>query len=118
LRPDGTAHCWQPIGKADYVLPGSWLQVDVDSFFSNATVCGVRRDGSIECYGIQTNGTLSPAKIDQQTDPQRLPPAGAYLELAITSSTGCAIRRDGTIACWSTTGGAVPIPPSDFIARH
>ncbi len=52
--------------------------------------CGLRVDGSIDCWGDNFYGTT-------QT------PEGSFVAVASGSIRACAIRTDGTIVCWGST---------------
>ncbi len=62
-----------------------WVDVAVGSGFT----CGIRTDGSIECWGADEYGfgVLSP-------------PAGTFTAIAASTYNACAIASDGSLQCW------------------
>ncbi len=56
--------------------------------------CGLRTDGTIECWGDNDFG-------------QGDPPSGQFTAIAAGTYHTCGLRPDGTIECWgiSTAGG-------------
>ena len=51
--------------------------------------CGVRTDGSLECWGLDDDGQASP-------------PDGAFASVSAGESHSCGVRTDGSIACWGS----------------
>ncbi len=49
--------------------------------------CGIRKDGTIQCWGQNDNG-------------QREPPEGEFVKLGCADRGACAIDSDGRITCW------------------
>jgi alpha-tubulin suppressor-like RCC1 family protein len=63
-----------------------------------ASNCGVRLDGSIECWGLTVPGS---------------PPAGTFTRLSRgNTSHYCALRTDGTVACWGADDYGESDPPA------
>ena len=49
--------------------------------------CGVRRDGSVECWGSDLSG-------------QATPPSGEFASVSGGGGHTCGVRRDGSAECW------------------
>ena len=49
--------------------------------------CGVRRDGSVECWGFDLSG-------------QATPPSGEFASVSGGGGHTCGVRRDGSVECW------------------
>ena len=105
LRPGGGLACW---ARPREVLSGSFAPlVDLslpEEFLARATehpggvfgavsvgfghVCGLRVDGSVECWGEDWFGQSSQA------------PAGAFVAVDAGVSHSCGVRPDGSAECW------------------
>lgn len=65
--------------------------------------CGLRTDGTITCWGMQS----------ERTDP----PHGAFTALSAESVASCGLRTDRTIACWGWRADRETGPPEgEFLA--
>jgi len=63
----------------------------VSSGFFDA--CGIRRDGTLACWG--------------ETEAVRSPPAGSFKQVSVGNAGACAVRADQRVVCW----GMVAKPP-------
>ena len=76
------------------VGPGKWDY--------QQTVCGLRRDGRVQCWN---DGT-----------PYVRPPAGAFAAINVDGAM-CGLRPGGAVECWGVDGGwRADIPPGAFTA--
>ena len=66
--------------------------------------CGVKRDGSVACWG---DGTA----LGQAT-----PPAGEFASVSAGGFHNCGVRRDGSVACWGSNGDGRTRPPAGEFA--
>ena len=60
--------------------------------------CGLRTDGTIECWGNNDYG-------------QATPPGGQFTAVTAASGHSCGLRTDGTIECWGDNGDGQATPP-------
>ena len=65
--------------------------------------CGVRRDGSVACWGRNEFG-------------QATPPAGEFASVSAGWSHTCGVKQDGTVACWGYDKYGQATPPSGEFA--
>jgi alpha-tubulin suppressor-like RCC1 family protein len=61
--------------------------------------CGIKRDGSVACWGDNGFGQASP-------------PAGTFIQITAGGRKTCGIRRDGTVACWGNNYDGQATPPA------
>src|SRR5206468_17073 len=104
LRPNNQAVCW-PTGVGylrETTLPGPFKQVAAGGDVG----CGLRVDGTIECWTGNTELVYGPP-----IGPRPPPPTGAYSALWVGLSHSCALGAAGPIVCWgySRIGGAPPL---------
>ena len=72
---------------------GEYTQVSVD----DVRVCGVRRDGSLWCWGGDGIPGAAPTPVDQPiTSPVPVEPSRSWSEVR----NGCAIEVGGAVWCW------------------
>ena len=105
LRTDGTVACWG--------FTGDWVSIDEDRsryearlgnvktpegtftavHHSNwATVCGLRTDGTITCWGDNESSAVADT------------PSGAFTSLTVFLGDVCGLRPEGTVACSGDDG--------------
>ena len=60
--------------------------------------CGLRRDGSIFCWGANTFG-------------QAISQSGAFTSVSTGTIHTCGLRRDGGVVCWGNDGSGRATPP-------
>jgi alpha-tubulin suppressor-like RCC1 family protein len=62
--------------------------------------CGLKADGSIECWGNNNEGQTSNV------------PTGLFRAFSVGYNHACAIRDNGTLACWGNNNSGKATPPS------
>ena len=100
VRTNGKTECWGSGGPganghphyAQSNAPGTLSGPGGTAFgqiaAGNAQTCQVQRDGSLSCWGSNSNG-------------QATPPSGVFSQVANGEIHGCAITGDGgSVACW------------------
>ncbi len=114
IKRDHTLWCW---GQWNYSRPtwqmalyptqygsdADWMSVSVSDY----SVCGLRGEGSIDCFGyVYDNGEYW---ID--ASPTRVGQTGQWQSLSNGALGGCAIEKDGSLWCWgylsALTDGAI-----------
>ena len=66
--------------------------------------CGVRRDGSVECWGSNEDGYGN--FVGQAT-----PPSREFSSVSAGGGHSCGVERDGSVACWGAqTRGPTALP--------
>ncbi len=102
--------------------------------------CALRTDGTVACWGLDTNGRASPpagsfidvsagrfhscgVRADRTLacwgfdgQGQASPPAGTFTTVSAGNLHSCAIRTDGTLVCWGFDGDGVLSPPAGTFA--
>ncbi|HCH66406.1 MAG TPA: hypothetical protein DFR83_26620 [Deltaproteobacteria bacterium] len=106
LRSDGSIDCWGdgyncyitieesqgyelnelPIGSCGGPLPGPYQAM----VLSSSNLCALRVDGTLECWGVDTDGETSP-------------PSGEFEAAELGVSFGCGLRPDQTLDCWGAS---------------
>ena len=160
LRVDGEVACWGSVAMSmceawrtcrefdGYgIPPGPFTSIDaaparpLGSARSAATVCGVRADGRIACWGDGLPELRVPAGRFTAVDVAALvcavrlggeavcwgrselvenlgaPPEGAFAALTRSRRHACGLRPGGEVTCWgSNRWGAAAAPPGRFSA--
>ena len=85
--------------SADPIPPaGQWQRMEAGI----AHQCGLKADGSIECWGDNTDNQLANAPASTET----------FRAFSVGWNHACAIRDDGTLKCWGNAGNGKTTPPS------
>lgn len=93
LHANGDAECTgrrMPSGP----IPGPFVDLEVGSLHA----CGIREDGTVDCWGTNGQG-------------QSAPPAGVFTDLGASQVFTCGIREDTTADCWGDVFFSVPTGP-------
>lgn len=116
LRRDGTAVCWgagttlgvcgvEMLAPLSYECgqamppPGAFTQLALGNLHS----CGLRPDGSVECWGVGTRASPCEPGFGSGGNPncgQAMPPAGRFLAVAAGRYHSCALDDAGEVTCW------------------
>jgi alpha-tubulin suppressor-like RCC1 family protein len=138
LRTDGTAWCWGGAFLGDGTNNSSADPVQIVSLGSNVSevsaeglvasvggtghTCARKADGSLWCWGFNTQGEIGDGTLDfLKPAPVEVGSLGsAVMEVALGNLHTCAIKTDGTLWCWGynhggqlgdqTTDGPKPLP--------
>lgn len=122
ITVDGTLTCWGA-GQADddpsalcdggelnfgqgAPPSGTFKSVSVD--YNHA--CGVRTDGTIECWGA---GTADACTLETDSNcRQSLPPAGTFEQVVTGRTHSCAMTAQRKVLCWGNDGeeGRTTVP--------
>ena len=63
--------------------------------------CGLRLDGSAECWGDNGDGQVSP-------------PSGSFESLSTGGYHTCGLRSDGSAECWGDDDDGQATPPEGY----
>ena len=75
-----------------------WKEVSVAYYHT----CGVKRDGSLYCWGINNTGQLGVGGYtwDAHVSPQRVGDSYDWVTVSSGGWHSCAVKTDGTLYCW------------------
>jgi len=126
VRTDGVIECWGEtyaiygggwvtcsLNGCDIGGPSKFVQVITNSF--NTTTCGLRVDGSVQCWGVS-----------QEVRGSRTASSGQFVQVSTGSYGGivgvhaCGLRTDGIVECWGnkTLGQAPATGVTTHLGRH
>lgn len=128
---DGTLHCWGAnaegqLGLGDmYGAPDalSPARVGHDSDWTfvaggQGHSCGIRRPGSVYCWGRNTDGELGvgPGMPVQLRAPARAGTFDDFTMLDLGQDDSCGVRADGSLWCWGDrANGKLVAPPNGVL---
>ena len=64
--------------------------------------CGVKADGSVQCWGGIAGGPER--DVESAAEFVRVVPAGKYLSVDAGHGYSCGVRTNGTLKCWGVIG--------------
>jgi alpha-tubulin suppressor-like RCC1 family protein len=107
----GSVACWPQsdadggiLSYAPQVVPALMDAVGVAT--SDTHSCAVRRDGTVACWGGNSNGGLGDGTTtDSLVDPVPVQGVNDGVAVAVTTNgSSCALHADGTVSCWGFNG--------------
>lgn len=112
IHGDGTAWCWgdaasgrlgngltTPAQPSPVAVSGGhlWTQLSVGKI----SVCGIRNDGQLLCWGSDTDGVLGNGTgASGTTAPGLSSDADTWVGISVGSTHACGIKTDGSLWCW------------------
>ncbi len=115
IKRDGTLWCWgdndhgelgidsteRALDPMQVGVERDWVDVAISGDVFGHT-CGVRADGSLWCWGVNTDGQLGRGETDLTAidEPQRVDDATDWVQVAVGSAHSCALKRDRTLYCF------------------
>ncbi len=95
-------------GDGDRAIPKLGVTGTAEAEFASVSAgwdhtCALRRDGSVECWG-------------DNTEYQSTPPYGEFVSVSAGSDYTCGVRRDGSVECWGDDEDGQSTPPSGEFA--
>ncbi|MBL8784264.1 MAG: hypothetical protein JNJ59_05125, partial [Deltaproteobacteria bacterium] len=111
VRLNGTLWCWGQnsngqLGLGNTTAQSNPTQVGTDTTWTavvaskNSATCALKSNGSLWCWGLNTNGVLGQGNTSQQTSPVQVGNATSWSDVALGQNHACATRTDGTLWCW------------------
>jgi alpha-tubulin suppressor-like RCC1 family protein len=109
---DGRMWCWGTNGSGELGVGtqdqhNTPVQVaalgnQVASFsLGSGSSCAVKMDGTLWCWGNNTNGQLGDGTYSQRLSPVPITALGnLVLDVSVSSGHTCAVKMDGTLWCW------------------
>jgi alpha-tubulin suppressor-like RCC1 family protein len=110
LRQDGTAACWGSnefgqLAQGDGANAFSLVPLDipltdlVDLSAAQATVCAVRSNGEVYCWGRKQE---FPASAEPRTSPALVGAFTDAQQVHVGYEHSCAVRKEGLMSCWGS----------------
>ena len=92
--PDGDSH------DALVVVPGV---TDAPKLAAGeSTACAIHSDGTVSCWGANSDGELGIGRVSGDERPQKVPGLTSVDQLCIGSSHSCALTKSHEMFCWGT----------------
>ena len=116
IKPDSSAWCWGrdtnggigngAVVTADQLVPsrvtdsGAFVQIATGDDYS----CGIKRDGTLWCWGDDTNGRLgNGATATAQHVPVQIGTA-LWTQISTGAEHACGVQVSGSAYCWGAAG--------------
>ena len=87
----GTANTWQSIATSD-------------AFFMSGYTCGVKKNGTLWCWGDNQNGQHGDGTKKAKTQPTQVGSLSTWHSISAGSGHLCGLRTDGTLWCAGSGG--------------
>jgi alpha-tubulin suppressor-like RCC1 family protein len=113
LKQTGTLWCWGgntngQIGdgtKQDRNTPtqvgksNAWQSVSAGGFMINGTTCGVKKNGTLWCWGDNQAGQYGDGTKTSKTTPTQVGSLSTWKSMAVGGARTCGLKTDGTLWC-------------------
>ena len=66
----------------------------------NFHACAVKADGSVACWGDNSEGQLGDGTLVKKTRPVAVAGLSGVVAISTGSAHNCALKADGTVSCW------------------
>lgn len=113
IKTDGSAWCWGDdssgqLGNGgitgDQVSPSPvvntntipWAQISAGL----SSTCAIKADGSLWCWGSDTDGALGNGAGGNSTQPSAVASTLPWTMVSVGYNTACGIKQDSTLWCW------------------
>jgi alpha-tubulin suppressor-like RCC1 family protein len=94
VPPDGDSH------QSLVVVPGV---TDAPKLAAGeSTACAIHSDGTVTCWGANSDGEMGIGKVSGDERPQKVPGLTNVDQLCIGSSHACALTKSHEMLCWGT----------------
>ncbi|MGZ9108866.1 MAG: RCC1 domain-containing protein [Micavibrio sp.] len=115
LRTNGAVQCWGEtaggrlgdngsehlVSPTPISSPAGWLSV---SGSGNTHSCGIKADGSLWCWGNNSDGQLGDNTTTRRLVPTAVSGGGTWLQVSAGGLHSCGIKTDSTLWCWGQGG--------------
>ena len=113
VKTDGTLWCWGKYEKQDNgwvtgftnepvqeTEGHDWRYVAVGKYkyFSSPTVCAIKADSSLWCWGTNNRGQVGDGTTEYRAEPKKIGTGWATVAIGVCHT--CGVKTDGTLWCW------------------
>jgi len=100
---------------APVVIEGQWRAVST----GDGHTCGIKLDGTLWCWGRNTDHQVSPSDNIQIREPIQQGTGSNWLQVAVGVGHSCALTTDQTLYCWGSNfdGGPLGIPGAETVSE-
>jgi alpha-tubulin suppressor-like RCC1 family protein len=113
-RSDGTVACWgdgngpnlayvygtPPSNTLPNTVAGIGGSIAEKVAGGYAHTCGLRKDGTVKCWGLNNRGQLGVGNTNNSSLPELVPGLGSVIDLAAGNAHSCAVLGSGSVLCW------------------
>jgi alpha-tubulin suppressor-like RCC1 family protein len=96
LSEIGVGNCDAPRAAVLVAPAAAWRHVDHE----NHHVCGVQNDGTLWCWGANTDGQLGLGDFSPRSTPEQVGSTRLWAHVSAGVAHTCAIAQDGSLWCW------------------
>lgn len=114
IKSEGSLWCWGTnyygnIGDSTFndrntptqiIEPGPWKDLSISGYYGDETVCAIKQDGSLWCWGYNGEGQLGNGTTTESESPVQISGGGIWKQVSVGKTHTCAIKFDNTLWCW------------------
>lgn len=79
---------------------GSWKQISINGDWGDDTVCAIKSDDTLHCWGYNGDGNMGDGTFVEKEQPTAVSGGGSWKQVSVGNDFTCGLKTDSTLWCW------------------